>query len=122
MPEVTSHPAEGCSCVPFPGSGQEEGVCKPCSPNMTVTCEELNILSRMREIKHEARSIDQKMKDIRKHMAKPIEPAAPAEPTPEWTDLSLQLEGLRANWKDWEHKLQEAIEQKLVLLGHREPR
>jgi hypothetical protein len=119
MTEVASHFPGACSCAPFPGPAEGD-VCKPCSPNMTVTCEEVGILSHMRDMKHEARAVQAQLKDIRKTMEKSVEHVTGSELAAEFEELSKQLETLRHNWREWEHKLQEAIERKLVLLGHRE--
>jgi hypothetical protein len=121
MSELSTHPTPACGCSPYPGPAEGES-CKACSPNMAVTCEEVDILSRMREIKHEVRAVAGKLKDVRKHMGESFAEPKTGSDGAEWHELSGQLEDLRSRWKEWEYRLQDAIERKLILLGHREPR
>ncbi|MGB6064103.1 MAG: hypothetical protein WBG50_04810 [Desulfomonilaceae bacterium] len=100
----------GCGCDPFPDP--KGGVCTACSPNEVLTCEEESILARMRGIKEEVRPIADKLRGIHNQVAQ----------TSEWTELYGQLEALRRQWAEWEKKLEDAIEKKLIYLGHREPR
>lgn len=99
----------GCNCDPFPTP--QAGVCTGCSPNEVLTCEEESILGQMRLIKDELRPIANKLRDIHQHVGQ----------TSEWTELYGQLEGLRRQWEEWQKKLEDAIEKKLIHLGHREP-
>lgn len=99
----------GCGCDPFPTP--QAGVCTGCSPNEVLTCEEESILARMRGIKEEVRPIANKLRNIHQEVAQ----------TSDWTELYGQLESLRRQWEEWEKKLEDAIEKKLIHLGHREP-
>jgi predicted nuclease with TOPRIM domain len=99
----------GCNCDPFPTP--QGGVCTGCSPNEALTCEEESILTRMRGIKEEVRPIADKLKNIHQEVGQTLE----------WTELYGQLESLRRQWEAWEKKLADAIEKKLIYLGHREP-
>jgi hypothetical protein len=100
----------GCGCDPFP-TPRAGGGCTGCSPNEVLTCEEETILARMRGIKDEVRPIAHKLRDIHQQVGQ----------TSEWTELYGQLESLRSQWEAWEKKLEDAIEKKLIHLGHREP-
>jgi hypothetical protein len=99
----------GCGCDPFPTP--QGGVCTGCSPNEVLTCEEESILAHMRGIKEGVRHIANKLRNINQQAAQ----------TSEWTELYGQLEALRRQWESWEKKLEDAIEKKLIHLGHREP-
>jgi len=98
----------GCGCDPFP---TPVAGCTGCSPNEALTCEEESILARMREIKEEVRPIANKLREIHQQVAQ----------TSDWTELYGQLEALRRQWAEWEKKLEDAVEKKLIYLGHREP-
>lgn len=113
-------------------SGQSEEICgcdlvQPvagtegcsCEPNVALTCEEELILGKMREIKTQVHSIMNRMKELKEAMPE-IEVPGSAESQPELVQLLSQLEDLRNRWQEWETKLNEAIEKKLILLGHRQ--
>jgi hypothetical protein len=121
MDETSETTAQACGCNPFPAPAEGEA-CRACSPNMTVTCEEVSILGRMREIKGQARDLSARLKEIEHALGKSVSGDDSYQPTAEWGELSCELEGLRNQWKEWEQKLQDAIETKLIALGHREPR
>ncbi len=97
-----------CGCYPFPippGGRGRTG----CSPNEVLTCEEESILAHMRGIKGEVRPIANKLRDIDQQIGQT------------WTELYGQLASLRSQWEAWKKKLDDAIEKKLIYLGHREP-
>jgi len=102
-------------CVKQTGGATAEGAeCPECpSRKMALTHEEVAILGRMRAVKEKARPVAEKLKRLQYVMEQ--SPQAEAE----WKDLSVRLEVLRAQWRDWEKKLEEAVEQKLIILGHR---
>jgi hypothetical protein len=85
------------------------------STKMALTYEEEVILGQMRAVKEQVRPIAERLKELQ-YVVEQF-PQAEAE----WKDLSTRMEGLRAQWKDWERKLEEAVEQKLITLGHRSP-
>jgi len=99
-----------CGCA---ASGEGIG-CEPCPPKMLLTPEEEEILARMRQLKEQVRPIAAKLHEIRREFG--------TEADGGWTELSGRLDSLRNEWKQWEEKLDDAIEQKLIALGHREPR
>jgi hypothetical protein len=105
----------GCDRIPNLTEGENCG----CSPNVAFTCEEEAILGKMREVKSRVRSLTDRMKDLRETFPSPGNAGSP-ESESEWTQLSSQLEELRGQWKVWETKLDDAIERKLIMLGHRE--
>jgi len=82
---------------------------------MVLTHEEEFILGRMRAVKVQLRSMAERLKELQD--LKRQSPQAQAE----WKDLSTRLEGLCAQWKKWQKKLEEAVEQKLIVLGHHNP-
>jgi hypothetical protein len=99
--------SDGCSAEAL-GSGCD------CRPKMYLTREEEVILSELREIKQEVRLIMDKIKMV----------AAETGATTgsvELSDLSGRLDTLKEAWSGWETKLDQAIEDKLIMLGHRQP-
>ncbi len=104
----------GCDRIPLMSEGENCG----CSPNVAFTCEEEAILGKMREVKSQVRSLSDRMKELRETFS--AGSAGSAESESEWAQLSGQLEELRSQWKGWETKLDDAIERKLIMLGHRE--
>jgi len=109
-----------CNCLGMPTEYVEETSCASCAPKLALTPDEEAILSRMRAIKSEARPIAQRLKYIEQSLSDPIGSNSPDNP--EWVLLSTELTRLRAIWRDWEARLEDAIERKLILLGHRPPR
>ena len=95
--------------------------CEVCPPKMVLTHKEEAILATMRQIKDQVRPISERMNQLRNMIDSP-ETVPYSEDQDEWRILSNRLEQLRTEWKAWEHKLEEAIEQKLIALGHREPK
>lgn len=121
MTEHTHEFAGTCSCDPFPAAQAGAG-CAGCAPTMAVTCEEVAILKNMRSIKDEVRTINDRLRAVRNKLDGSASGDDSFQHTGEWTDLTCQLDGLRTQWREWEQKLDEAIENKLIMLGHREPR
>lgn len=107
----------GCERVPPQSEGENCG----CTPNVAFTCEEEAILGKMREVKDQVRSLTARMKELRESFG-PHGAPGPGEGESEWAQLSGLLEELRNQWKDWETRLDDAIEKKLIVLGHREMR
>ncbi|MEW6139248.1 MAG: hypothetical protein AB1733_13525 [Thermodesulfobacteriota bacterium] len=105
-----------CICEPFSEESRALG-CEGCAPSMYLTCEEETILTHMRGLKGELRSISERMREIER-----LDRERTGEPvgSSEWSELKSQLDDLRGKWREWEVKLDQAIEQKLILLGHRE--
>jgi len=120
---VTSHLEHTgiqCGCDPFPAPA--EGPCAQCQPNMILTCEEEAILAKMREIKEWARPITERLGEIRLQEGAGSSGAAAGETDVELRSLVALLDEQRARWKEWQEKLEDAIERKLIFLGHREPK
>ncbi len=109
--------SEGCGCEPYPAEAQESG-CRTCSPNVYVTCDEENILAKMRDLKERVRPISLRMKEIERSTL--VGDPVSSEYEEEWSGLSEHLDSLRSQWGEWEKRLDAAIERKLILLGHRE--
>lgn len=103
------------ACDPFVKLPESDPRCG-CGFKQVVTAEEESILAKMRELKEQVRPITQKLSDLQAHMGQ----SSVAESAPEFPALSAQLEGLRLQWKEWEKKLEDATERKLIMLGHRE--
>jgi hypothetical protein len=104
-----------------PGDDAAEA-CVACAPKMVLTHEEEAILKTMREIKAQARPVSDKLKEIQGRLASAGEATDNRQPREEFEELSGRLEEMRTQWKQWEKRLDEAIENKLIMLGHRQPR
>jgi hypothetical protein len=89
---------------------------------MILTCEEEAILAKMREIKEWARPITERLGEIRLQEGAGSSGAAAGETDVELRSLVALLDEQRARWKEWQEKLEDAIERKLIFLGHREPK
>jgi hypothetical protein len=121
MAGLSDTTAQSCGCNPFPAP-EGGDACQACSPNMAITCEEVSILGRMREIKGQVRDIAARLKEVQQALGSSPSQDDSYQPTQEWERLTCELDGLRSQWKEWEQRLQDAIEAKLIALGHREPR
>jgi len=88
---------------------------------MALTYEEESILSRMRQLKQEVRPITDRLKEIESFIGRGSDPETSTFAS-EWKNLSNELQGLRDQWKSWEKSLDEAIDRKMILLGHRPPK
>ena len=120
MTSHLEHTGIKCGCDPFPAPA--EGPCAQCQPNMILTCEEEAILAKMREIKEWARPITERLGEIRLQEGAGSSGAAAGETDVELRSLVALLDEQRARWKEWQEKLEDAIERKLIFLGHREPK
>lgn len=93
--------------------------CDFCTKKMELTPDEEAILARMRAIKERVRPLSARLSELQDRFERtPGEETSP-EAEAEWAELSLQLSEFRAQWNDWQGKLDQAIENKLVFLGHR---
>jgi hypothetical protein len=118
MDGTMDKPYESCGCHPYVSSG-DNPTCAPCSPNMILTCQEESILGKLREIKETARGIEERLQKLGSVSAE--FPSGEAERhESELMRLSGELDELRNQWHGWTKKLDEAIERKWILLGHRE--
>ncbi len=109
-----------CGCDPFTSPEMVEA-CGPCRANQALTCEEEAILTRMRAIKDQVRSISHRMKQLGTIGSGEVSASSGGEHDAEWQELTSQLNDLRGKWSEWQGRLDEAIERKLILLGHRDP-
>ncbi len=104
-----TNPSETGNCANVP-----EGC--DCSPKQYLTCQEEAVLKQLKDVKEQARSVMDQMKEFTSDSNFP----ADAEKS-KVRYLSERLDELRNRWSELEVKLDEAIEEKLVRLGHREP-
>lgn len=89
--------------------------CAACQPKTVMTEEEKSILDRLREIKEEVRPVTDRLKELKTAQSSD-------QSNGEYDRLVTRLEDLRSQWADWQEKLDRAIEEKLIRLGHREPK
>lgn len=106
-----------CGCVPMEELNCD---CSVCGTKDYLTAEEEFILGKLRSLKLQVRPITEKMKEITPNAG--LNGISYSDISPEWAKLSDQLLELRSQWHHWENRLDEAIESKLIALGHREPR
>jgi vacuolar-type H+-ATPase subunit I/STV1 len=104
------------ACNPFAVVSEDDPRCG-CVLKEVVTREEEEILAKMREIKEDVRPVANKLRDVQASMGK----TGQGEPSSEFARSYEQIEELRREWKEWERKLEEAIERKMIMLGHRPP-
>ncbi len=106
-------------------SGAEDAVpvdfCAVCPSKEIVSGDEHAILGHMREIKEQVRRLTERMHEIRAPEGAAMTGEDHREDRNEWNELFATLEDLRTQWGDWQRRLDEAIERKLIALGHREP-
>lgn len=107
-----------CGCVPE----VVPPVCETCAPKMYLTPEEEAILARMRGLKEQVRTVTARLRTIKEQFAGEDSGPAQTDAEREWKELRGLLKGFRHQWKEWEEKLDDAIEQKLIALGHRDPK
>ena len=96
-------------------------VCDVCASKEIVSGDEHAILGHMREIKEQVRRLTQRMNEIKTPEGAAMTGGDGREDRSEWNELFATLEDLRSQWGDWQRRLDEAIERKLIALGHREP-
>ncbi len=108
-----------CGCGPDNINSSSEPCCD-CRPKMILTYEEEAILKKLRDIKAKVRPIAETLKGVEMRRFDRKEPD-PTSLEGEWIRLSGELDELRSAWNEWEVKLENAIEHKWILLGHREP-
>lgn len=75
----------------------------------------------MRNIKEQVRPIAARLTELEKRIKDPTLHQTEDERNAAWAKLEGQMAGLREEWEAWRNRLEEAIEQKLICLGHREP-
>jgi len=120
MTDATKLQTEECICEPYPPEAAALG-CEGCAPKMYVTCDEESVLAQMRAIKEQVRAISNRLNEIEK-ITLDWTDLRTTEFGSEWSELTVQLEDLRTQWRESEQRLDEAIERKLILLGHRQPK
>jgi hypothetical protein len=104
-----------------PGTAVPSEVCDVCPSKEIVSGDEHAILGHMREIKEQVRRLTQRMNEIKAPEGAAMTGGDGREDRSEWNELFATLEDLRSQWSDWQRRLDEAIERKLIALGHREP-
>ncbi|MBM4328527.1 MAG: hypothetical protein FJ118_15350 [Deltaproteobacteria bacterium] len=108
-----------CACDPFPAPA--EGVaCAQCEPNNALSCDEEWVLGKMRAIKEQARGLTARMNEMHSREMAALSGGIAPQDEAEWNRLSDELDRLRIQWVEWQERLEDAIERKLVFLGHRE--
>jgi predicted nuclease with TOPRIM domain len=111
---------ENVGCGPPPSASENE-TCGVCAPKMALTYEEEAVLTEMRQIKTQVKPVAERLKEIQ-GLLDDSSGNDDADRREEWERLSGRLEALRAQWKEWEQRLEEAVERKLIMLGHRPPK
>ena len=101
-------------CNPFKEVSDDDPNCG-CGLKEVITPEEESILARMREIKEQVRPVAGKLREVQAFIGKRT------DQSPEFAGIFAQIEELRREWKEWEKKLQEAGDRKMIMLGHRAP-
>jgi predicted nuclease with TOPRIM domain len=91
--------------------------CGSCPSNEILTHDEEGILSELREIKETVRPLAKRLKVLEGRIKDPSRPVSDSARNEE-AKLEGQMARLRHEWEQWEIKLDEAIEQKLICLGH----
>ena len=119
MISTVSETTSNCGCGPAPSYPGEE--CCECRPKMALTPEEEAILKKLRSLKAEARSLISRLKDIEDHRFDKMDSAS-VSMEGEWLRISNEIDSLRTMWREWEKRLDDATEQKWIMLGHREPK
>jgi hypothetical protein len=96
--------------------------CGSCPSNEVLSSNEEWILSEMRAIKGAVSPIAKRLEELEGRIKDPPLAQTDSERNEEWAKLEGQMAELREEWEKWHTRLEEAIEQKLICLGHREPR
>ena len=96
--------------------------CGSCPSKDVLSREEEWILSEMRAIKEAVSPIAKRLRELEGRIKDPPLGETDSERNEEWAKLEGQMAELRHEWEKWQARLDEAIEQKLICLGHREPR
>jgi hypothetical protein len=90
---------------------QESCECQAgCRPLLIPTDEEVKALDALRSIKVRVREIKQKLKGLGAH--------EPGITDDKRDQFEQRLERLRAEWRVWEKRREEAARMRMVLLGH----
>jgi DNA repair exonuclease SbcCD ATPase subunit len=95
--------------------------CGVCPGNTPVTPEEEAVLAEMRSIKDELRPLTERLHKLEARIEKPPLQETDADRNAEWAKLEGKIAQLREAWRALDERLNDAIHQKLVCLGHREP-
>lgn len=119
MADLSSDSAEIRRSAAQAFSEEKQG-CFSCAPKMALTPEEGSILGRMRSVKKQVRTITKRLREIEGSFAGDSG-AKHTESDPERRELYNRLNSFRDEWKEWKVRLDEAIERKLIMLGHRQP-
>ena len=96
--------------------------CETCHLSNELSDQESWILQEMRSIKEQVRSIADRLNELEKRIKQPTLNQTEEDRNAEWAKLEGQMANLRKEWQIWQGRLDEAIEQKLICLGHRNPK
>jgi hypothetical protein len=98
---------------------ENEPACVTCEPKLALSLEEEEILGSMREIKAQVRELSAGIQRLGVDVGQELPAGASDEERSEWATLTDALSDLQAKWREWQDKLEEATDRKLVALGHR---
>ncbi len=101
--------------------GQADSACGSCPSDQALTEKESSILKEMRSIKEQVGPVAQRLSELEERIKKPVLNETDDTRNAEWAELEGQMTSLREEWKKWQDRLDKAIEQKLICLGHRDP-
>jgi chromosome segregation ATPase len=104
-----------------PQAVTDDAACGTCPSGEVVSSQEQWILEEMRSLKETMRPVADRLKTLEDRIKDPPLTDADNERNQEWAKLEGQMSDLRDEWQKWQERLDEAIQQKLVCLGHREP-
>ncbi len=76
----------------------------------------------MREIKDQVRPITERLSRLQQELNEASGEMETSKTPAEWSRLSTRLEDLRTQWNEWETRLEDATERKLIFLGHLVPK
>jgi hypothetical protein len=95
----------------------EQGLCackSACRQIEVPTEDELVALNAMRSIKEKAKALKEKMDQVESKEA--------ADGGSERARIRQEMDRLRKEWQEWEKRKDRAASQRMILLGHEEPR
>lgn len=99
-----------------------EPACGPCPSNEVLSEQESWILEEMGSIKEQVHPIADRLNQLEERIKSPTLHQTEDDRNAEWAKLEGQMAELRTGWRKWQTRLDEAIEQKLICLGHRAPK
>lgn len=94
--------------------------CGECPSDEVLTAQESAVLSEMRAVKDELQPIADRLAKLEDQIKHPKIDITSERRNTEWAKLEGKMSELREEWRKWQERLDEAIEQKMRCLGHRE--